>query len=50
MPECLKENLLDIKTEESITLIDQSNSGLESIPSAQTVRISGAAFDDAANL
>ncbi|MDC1471752.1 ABC transporter substrate-binding protein [Flavobacteriaceae bacterium] len=42
--------LLDIKTEESITLIDQSNSGLESIPSAQTVRISGAAFDDAANL
>ena len=42
--------LLNIKTGESIALLDQSNSGLESIPSGQTVRISGTAFDDDANL
>lgn len=42
--------LLDVKIEESIELIDQSNSGLESIPSNLTVRISGTAFDNDANL
>ena len=42
--------LLDVKIEESIELIDQSNSGLESIPSDISVRISGTAFDNDANL
>jgi sugar lactone lactonase YvrE len=42
--------LLDVKIDESIELIDQSNSGLESIPSNLTVRISGTTFDNDANL
>ena len=42
--------LLDIKLDESIALMDQSNSGLESISSNLTVRISGTAFDNDANL
>jgi len=42
--------LLDVKIEESIELLDQSNSGLESIASNVTVRVSGTAFDNDANL
>ena len=42
--------LLDVKIDESIELLDQSNSGLESIASNATVRISGTAFDNDANL
>ena len=42
--------LLDVKIDESIELFDQSNSGLESIASNVTVRISGTAFDNDANL
>ena len=42
--------LLDVKIEESIELLDQSNSGLESIASNLTVRVSGTAFDNDANL
>ena len=42
--------LLDVKIDESIELLDQSNSGLESIASNVTVRISGTTFDNDANL
>ena len=42
--------LLDVKIEESIELLDQSNSGLESIAPNVTVRVSGTAFDNDANL
>ena len=42
--------LLNIEAEDSIELLNDTNSGLESIPSAQTIRVSGTAFDDDANL
>ena len=42
--------LLNIEADNSIELLNNSNSGLESIPTAQTIRISGTAFDNDANL
>ncbi len=42
--------LLNLQGEDSIELLDQTNSGLESITTDISIRISGTAFDDDANL